>query len=130
MGAPAAVLGDKVQATCAIHLVPNPASGAPQPGPPQPFSAPVTTGACSTVLVAGKPVLVVGAQGMCTPPHVGLHPSDPFMAPPTETGVITQGSSSVLAGGTPVATSGSACTACGMPGGTLLGTASTVLVGG
>ena len=73
MGVPAAVLGDKVQATCAIHLIPNPASGAPQPGPPMPFSAPVTTGSCSTVLVAGKPVLVVGAQGMCTPPHVGLH---------------------------------------------------------
>jgi uncharacterized Zn-binding protein involved in type VI secretion len=52
------------------------------------------------------------------------------MAPPTETGVITQGSSSVLAGGKPVAKSGSACTACGMPGGTLMGTASTVLIGG
>ena len=28
MGAPAAVLGDKVQATCTIHLVPNPADKA------------------------------------------------------------------------------------------------------
>ena len=36
----------------------------------------------------------------------------------------------IPAGGTPVAKSGSACTACGMPGGTLMGTASTVLIGG
>jgi len=129
MGQPAVVSGDRIVGMCAIHQIPSPV-GAPMPGPPMPFSAPVTTGACSTVLVAGKPVLVVGAQGMCTPPHVGLHPSDPFMAPPTETGVITQGSSSVLAGGTPVAKTGSSCTACGVPGGTLMGTASTVLVGG
>jgi hypothetical protein len=31
MGTPAAVLGDQVNATCAIHLIPNPATGAPQP---------------------------------------------------------------------------------------------------
>jgi uncharacterized Zn-binding protein involved in type VI secretion len=130
MGVPAAVLGDKIQAVCSIHLIPNPASGAPQPGPPFPFSAPVTTGACNTVLIGGKPALVVGAQGNNLPPHVGLHPSDPFMAPPTQTGVITQGSSTVLFGGQPAAKMGSSCTACGIPGATLMGTASTVLVGG
>jgi uncharacterized Zn-binding protein involved in type VI secretion len=130
MGAPAAVLGDRITATCAIHLVPNPASGAPQPGPPMPFSAPVTTGVCSTVLIGGKPAVVTGSQGTAVPPQVGLHPSDPFFAPPTQMGVVTQGSTSVLFGGTPAAKSGSACTACGMPGATLTGTASTVLVGG
>jgi uncharacterized Zn-binding protein involved in type VI secretion len=127
---PAAVLGDRIAATCATHLVPNPASGAPQPAPPMPFSAPVTTGTCSTVLVSGKPVVVVGAQGACVPPHVGLHPSDPFVAPTTQTGVVTQGSGTVLAGGTPVARTGSTCTACGLPGAILTGTAATVLVGG
>jgi uncharacterized Zn-binding protein involved in type VI secretion len=130
MGAPAAVLGDRVQATCAIHLIPNPASGAPQPGPPMPFSAPVTTGTCATVQIGGKPTVVVGAQGVNTPPHVGLHPSDPFLAPPTQTGVVVQGSTSVLFGGQPAARSGDPCTACGMPSGTLLGTAASVLVGG
>lgn len=130
MSAPAAVLGDRVTATCATHLVPNPASGAPQPAPPLPFSAPVTTGTCATVLAGGKPVVVVGAQGVCTPPHVGLHPSDPFLAPPAQTGVVTQGSGTVLAGGTPMARSGSAATACGLPGAALTGTATTVLVGG
>ena len=130
MGSPAAVLGDEVTATCAIHLVPNPASGAPQPGPPMPFSAPVTAGPCASVQVGGTPVVVVGAQGTCTPPHVGLHPSDPFLTPPTQTGVVVQGSATVLAGGTPLARSGDACTACGLPGATLVGTGATVLVGG
>lgn len=130
MGAPAAVAGDRINATCATHLMPNPATGVPQPAPPLPFSAPVLTGASNTVLIGGKPALVVGAQGTSLPPHVGLHPADPFFAPPVQTGVITMGSSSVLFGGKPAARSGDACTACGLPGATLLGTAATVLVGG
>jgi len=130
MGAPAAVLGDRIQATCATHLIPNPATGAPQPGPPMPFSAPVTMGTCATVLIGGKPAVVVGSQGMNTPPHVGLHPADPFMVPATQTGVVVQGSTSVLFGGQPAARAGDPCTACSMPGATLMGTASTTLVGG
>lgn len=130
MGAPAAVLGDLVTATCVTHLIPNPASGIPQPSPPLPFSAPVTTGACVRVLVCGAPALVVGAQGTCLPPHVGLHPADPFLLPPLQIGVVVSGSSSVLLGGVPAARSGSPCTACGMPGATLVGSAASVLVGG
>jgi uncharacterized Zn-binding protein involved in type VI secretion len=130
MGAPAAVLGDKVQATCAHHLIPNPASGIPQPGPPMPHSSPLTMSLCTTVLVGGSPAAVAGSQGLNTPPHVGLHPADPFFAPPTETAVVVQGSTSVLLGGMPAARSGDSATACGMPGGTVLGTASTVLIGG
>lgn len=129
MGAPAAVLGDRINATCATHLVPTPA-GAPSPGPPMPFSAPVTIGTCPTVLIGNKPTVIVGAQGMNTPPHVGLHPGDPFMAPPTQMGAVTMGSTSVLFGGSPAARSGDACTACGLPTGTLVGSAATVLIGG
>lgn len=130
MGAPAAVLGDRITASCAVHLVPNPASGIPQPGPPFPFSAPVTIGTCPTVLIAGKPAVVVGAQGLNAPPHVGLHPADPFFAPPLQTGVVVKGSATVLIGGTPAGRSGDACTHCSLPGATLMGTATTVLVGG
>src|SRR3954453_14580634 len=130
MGAPAAVLGDRITATCVTPLVPNPASGVPQPSPPLPFSAPVTTGTCATVLVTGKPAVVAGAQGSARPPHVGLPPADPFMAPPLQLGVVVQGSATVLFGGLPAARSGSRRPACGLPGGSLLGTASTVLVGG
>jgi len=99
MGTPAAVASDQVTGTCPMHLIPNPASGAPQPAPPLPFAAPVTLGVCQSVLIGGTPAVVVGATGYNTPPHVGLHPADPFFAPPTQQAVIVQGSTTVLFGG-------------------------------
>jgi len=98
LGAPAIVMGDKVTGSCAIHQIPNPASGAPQPGPPFPFSAPITIGTVPTVTIGGKPAAVVGCSGMNTPPHVGLHPSDPYMAPPQQVGRIVSGSPTVTIG--------------------------------
>ena len=130
MGVPAAVSGDQVTATCGLHLIPDPATGAPQPAPPLPFTAPVTLGLCQSVLSGGEPAVVVGASGLNTPPHVGLHPADPFFAPPTELAAVTQGSSSVLFGGVPAAGDGAAASCCGQPGGTLTGSATTVLIGG
>lgn len=128
MGTPAAVLGDRISATCATHQIPNPASGVPQPGPPFPFSAPLTTGCEPTVLIGGKPAAVLGAWGLNMPPHVGLHPADPHMAPPMQRGTVTQGSPTVLIGGKPAARTGSLCTVCfGMPG-QLAGTAATVVI--
>ncbi|MEP6695776.1 MAG: PAAR domain-containing protein [Pseudonocardiales bacterium] len=129
MGTPAAVAGDQVSGTCAIHMIPNPASGAPQPGPPFPFSAPLTFGLATRTLIAGKPAVVVGASGLNTPPHVGLHPADPFMAPPMQKATVVGGSATVLIEGKPAANTGAACTICaGLPG-TLTGTAATVLIG-
>ena len=81
MGQPACVMGDKVTGTCAVHQIPNPATGAPQPGPPMPFAAPLVQSLSTTVLIGGKPAAVVGSSGVNTPPHVGLHPADPFMVP-------------------------------------------------
>ena len=100
------VMGDKIQGQCAIHQVPNPASGAPQPSPaPMPFSAPLLQGLEQTVTIGGKAVAVVGASGFNTPPHVGLHPSDPYMVPTTQQGQVLSGSPTVTAGGKPIATS-------------------------
>ncbi|HEY4023586.1 MAG TPA: PAAR domain-containing protein [Pseudonocardiaceae bacterium] len=130
MGEPGAVAGDQVSGTCPLHLIPNPASGAPQPAPPLPFTGPVTIGVCQSVLISGSPAVVVGASGVNTPPHAGLHPSDPFFAPPTQQTVVTNGSASVLFGGTPAARTGSSATCCGQPVGTLTGSASSVLIGG
>ena len=128
MGTPAAVLGDRIMATCAGHQVPTP-SGAPSPAPPMPFSAPVTTGCATSVLIAGKPAVVVGAAGTNTPPHVGLHPSDPHMAPPTQRGTVTTGSATVMVEGKPAAPTNSQAAVClGQPG-QVVGTASTVLIG-
>jgi uncharacterized Zn-binding protein involved in type VI secretion len=128
MGAPAIVQGDKITGQCPNHFIPNPASGAPQPAPPMPFSAPLLQGLVSSVLICGKPAAVVNSSGVCTPPHVGLHPSDPFMVPNTEIGKVTMGSQTVLIGGQAAATAQSQCTCCQVPG-TLVPTVQTVLIG-
>jgi len=130
MGQPAAVMGDKVSATCATHQIPNPASGAPQPASPMPFSAPLTQNLAPTVQIGNNPAVVVGSSGLNLPPHVGLHPSDPFMAPPTQQATVTGGSASVLFEGKPAARTGSPCTVCAGAPGQLAGTAATVLIGG
>lgn len=129
MGTPAAVMGDRVTAVCAIHLIPG-AMGAPQPSPPLPFSAPLLQGLATKVLIAGKPAAVQGSSGYNTPPHVGLHPSDLFMAPTQQRATVVMGSATVLIEGKPAAKTGSTCTVCsGLPG-QLVGTAATVLIGG
>lgn len=128
MGAPAIVMGDRITGQCPNHLIPNPATGAPQPSPPLPFSAPITMGTVATVLIGGKPAAVAGSTGLNTPPHVGLHPADPFLAPPTEIGTVVAGSPTVLVGGAPAATAQSQCTCCVVPG-TLVPTVTTVLIG-
>lgn len=128
MPSPAAVMNDRVMGTCPLHQIPNPASGAPQPGPPMPFSAPLLQGLESSVTIGGKPVAVVGASGNNTPPHVGLHVSDPFMVPTMQVGRVVSGSATVMAGGKPLATAQSSATLCTSPG-QLAATATTVLVG-
>ena len=129
MGTPAAVLGDQITATCAIHLIPNPATGAPQPSPPLPFSAPITIGTVETVLIGGKPAAVAGSSGLNTPPHVGLYPADPYMVPAMQVGQVVVGSVDVLIGGQGAATQASQCTACGGLPGTLAASGATVLIG-
>jgi uncharacterized Zn-binding protein involved in type VI secretion len=127
MGSPAIVLGDKITGVCPIHLFPNPATGIPQPGPPMPFSAPITIGVVPTVLIGGKPAAVMGCSGLNIPPHIGLHPADPYFAPPMQIGHITSGSITVLIGGTPAANVSSVATCCVTPG-TLVPTVMTVLI--
>jgi uncharacterized Zn-binding protein involved in type VI secretion len=128
MGAPAAVLGDQITGICPIHLIIGPL-GVPIPAPPLPFAAPLVAGVVATVLICGKPAAVVGATGMNTPPHVGLHPSDPFLAPPLQQGTVVSGSVTVMIGGIPAATAMSSCTMCSAPAISLAASAATVLIG-
>lgn len=127
MGSPAIVMGDQVQGICAIHQVPSPV-GNPMPGPPMPFAAPLTVGLCQTVLIGGQPAAVLGASGYNTPPHVGLHASDPFLAPPVQVGRVVSGSPTVTFGGQPAASASASATCCMTPG-TLVPSVMTVLVG-
>jgi len=130
VGQPAAIMGDAVTGACAVHQVPNPATGAPQPAPPMPFRAPLTTGLATTVLVAGRPAAVVGSSGLNLPPHIGLHVSDPFAVPTAQEGRVVAGSSSVLVEGRAAASTGSSVTLCAGAPGRLVGSAASVLVGG
>ncbi len=130
MGQPAAVLNDRIAGQCAIHQIPNPATGAPQPSPvPLPFSAPLVQALAPTVLIGGKPAAVEGSWGVNTSVHVGLHATDPFFAAPMQQGKVEKGSATVLIEGRGAARSGSPATCCREPG-QLTGTATTVLVGG
>jgi uncharacterized Zn-binding protein involved in type VI secretion len=124
------VMGDKIQGQCASHQVPNPASGAPQPSPaPLPFSSPLLMGLEPTVTIGGKAVAVMGSNGLCTPPHVGLHPSDPFMAPPMQKGTVLSGSPTVTAGGKAIATTDSQVAMCMQAPGTPVSSVTDVTVG-
>ena len=122
------VMGDKIQGQCAIHQIPNPASGAPQPAPPMPFSAPLTLGLEPTVTIGGKAVAVMGSSGYNTPPHVGLHASDPYMVPTMQEGKVMTGSPTVTAGGKAVATTSSTVAMCAAAPGTAVSTVTNVTV--
>ena len=128
MAGPAAVMGDQITGVCANHLAVSPA-GAPMPAPPQPFGAPLTQGLATKVIVSGAPAAVVGSSGNNTPPHVGLHASDPFMAPPTQIGRVVAGSAKVFFEGKPAAMTGCQVLMCVAPG-VLSGSATTVVIGG
>ena len=79
------------------------------------------------VQLGGRPAVTVGCSGVNTPPHVGLHPADPFASPTTEIGRVLVGSPTVLVGGRPLARTGSSGTLCAAPG-AVLGTVANVLV--
>jgi uncharacterized Zn-binding protein involved in type VI secretion len=127
MGSPAALLGDAITGVCPVHLVIGPL-GAPVPAPGLPFNAPVLLGSSVKTVFDSRPVLLVGATGLNTPPHVGLHPTDPMMLPPMQIGTIVASPATVLVEGVPVAVSGASCTMCNGVPGVIVGT-STVLVG-
>jgi len=128
MGQPAVVAGDQVQGQCVGHQIPSPV-GAPMPAPPLPFQAPLTVGLSTSVFVAGTPFAVVGSKGYNLPPHVGLHPSDPKMAPPLQEAQVVMGSSSVLVEGKAAAYTGCTVTGCLARAPMVNGSGSSVLVG-
>ncbi len=127
MGSPAIVMGDKVTGVCAGHLIIGPL-GVPLPAPPMPFSAPLTLGLSTTVLIGGKPAALMGSTGYNTPPHVGLHASDPFLLPMMEVGQVVTGSVTVMIDGKAAATAQSTATCCVVPG-RIPPTVTNVLIG-
>ena len=127
MGAPAALLGDPVTGACPLHLIIGPL-GVPTPTSGLPFNAPLLTGCSLKTTINGRPIVLVGATGINTPPHIGLHPTDPFMVPTQQLGVVVGSLALTTVEGLPVATSGAPCTTCAGTPGVLVGS-SNVLVG-
>jgi uncharacterized Zn-binding protein involved in type VI secretion len=129
MGSPALVMNDRITGSCAIHQVPNPSSGAPQPSPgPLPFSAPLTNGLVASVEINRKAAAVVGSSGYNTPPHIGLHLSDPFVQPAAQEGKVLTGSATVTIGDKAAATIESKVQCCATPG-SVAPTVKDVLIG-
>lgn len=127
---PAAVQGDKITGICVGHQVPGPPSGNPVPAPPMPFSAPITSQCATQTLITNKPAVLVNSSGVNTPPHVGLHPSDPYMFPATQRGTVTNGSATVLIENKPAVRMGDQATMCMQLPGQVVATATTVIIGG
>jgi uncharacterized Zn-binding protein involved in type VI secretion len=128
MGAAAVVANDRIVGNCAIHQVPSP-SGSPMPSPaPLPFSAPLTTGLATTVKIGGKFAAVANSSGVNTPPHAGLHASDPYLVPTSQQGKVVVGSSTVTFDGKAAAYSGCPVTICASVPAQVTGSATTVTV--
>lgn len=128
MGQPAAILNDRITGMCTTHQVPGP-TGGPIIGPPVPFSAPLTIGLTSTVLIGGAPVAKLGSSGLNTPAHLGLYPTDPHATPPTQIGRVMAGSTTVHFEGMPAAYTGCQTSICFNLPGILTGTAVSVQIG-
>ncbi len=123
MGEPAAVMGDMITGACPQHVLPAPSAA------PLPFSAPLRQGLATTVLIGGRAGAVVGSSGVCTPPHVGLAPADPFFTPTLQVGRVVSGSATVFFEGKPAAKTASSATCCVVPATPLVGSAVNVLIG-
>ncbi len=129
MGAPAAVAGDRISGSCATHVVPGP-SGSPIPSPaPLPFSASLASELATTVTIEGKAAAVQGSSGMNSPPHIGLHPSDPYLLSSAQQGQVLAGSGTVFFDGKPAAYAGCQVAVCASLPGQLAGSATTVQIG-
>jgi uncharacterized Zn-binding protein involved in type VI secretion len=68
---------------------------------PNPFAGTLTGGCSTNVMIEGQPAAVVGSTATNNPPHVPQGGS--FQKPPTNSGKILSGSTSVMINGKPAA---------------------------
>ena len=128
MGAAAVVMGDQITGTCPVHQIPAPSGTAPVSG--LPFQGPLLQGLATSVRIGRQPAAVQGSSGVNTPPHVGLHASDPAMSPTNQKGQVVAGSASVYFEGKSAAYTGCGVTHCMPPiPGQVNGTGTTVMIG-
>lgn len=97
-----------------IHIVLVPTPGGPVTTPtPFPFSAKITDGCSTNVLIGGQQAAIVGSTTENQPSHVPA--SGTFSVPPTNRGTIMSGSTTVLINGKPAARAGDQVMTCNDP---------------
>jgi uncharacterized Zn-binding protein involved in type VI secretion len=130
MGQPAAKQGDQITAVDThIVLIPSPGGAVPMPLP-HPFAGIINGNLSPNVMIMGLPAATQGSTADNMPPHIPQ--GGPFQRPPSNRGVIINGSATVLINGKPAARSGDTAMTCNdpadMPVGTVVATG-TVLIG-
>jgi uncharacterized Zn-binding protein involved in type VI secretion len=97
----AAKMNDQVIGTD-THIVLIPSPGGPVPTPlPHPFAGTISGGCSANVTIDGQPAAVMGSMATNKPAHIPQGGS--FQAPPTNSGTVVQGSTSVLINNKPAA---------------------------
>jgi uncharacterized Zn-binding protein involved in type VI secretion len=112
MGQPAAAQGDRVNAND-IHQVVSLSSGAVT-AVTLPFSGGLTQGLSPDVQIGGRPAAVVGSGAINQPPHLAP-PSTSFLRPPSNTGTVAAGSTTVRINGRFAARAGDPAMTCDDP---------------
>src|SRR5579875_2428570 len=113
MGQPAAKQGDQITAVDThIVLIPSPGGAVPTPLP-HPFAGIINGNLSPNVMIMGLPAATQGSTADNMPPHIPQ--GGPFQLPPSNRGVIINGSATVLINGKPAARSGDTAMTCNDP---------------
>ena len=131
MSKPAAKRGDQITALD-WHIVLVPSASGTTPTPMQfPFNGIIDGELSSNVQIMGKPAATAKSTASNKPSHMPP-PSTTFQAPPSNKGVILDGSHTVLINGRPAARAGDPAQTCADPAPNMAGkvvAAGTVLIG-
>lgn len=112
--APAARQNDPVTGTdIHILLVPSPAGPVPTPTP-LPFAGTLVSGLSADVFINGLPAATVDSVARNAPPHLAPPPAT-FQKPPTDSGTVLAGSTTVLVNGKGLARAGDQVRTCNDP---------------
>ena len=134
MGQPAAKQGDTINAVD-THLVMVPAPpGPPVPTPlPHPFIGIIDGSLSTNVKIMGMPAATLGSTATNMPSHIPTPPGVSFLVPPSNRGMIMQGSSTVMINKKPAARTGDPAQTCAEPmpnnTATVLAPPGTVMIG-
>ena len=133
MGQPAARQNDTVTAVD-THIVLVPSPGGPVPTPmPHSFSGRLTTSLSTDVIINGLAAATIGSVAVNSPPHLPTPPGTSFSKPPSNQGVVQQGSPTVLINGKSAARMGDPVRTCNdpvdMPVGSITVGSPTVVIG-